>query len=503
MPSSYRRRTPSSRAFANRNRVVLSQSRKLLERALKDAQARLRNHPGSVPIMFERAQLLDRLGRADDARLAYVEILQRDASHFGALNDLGMLLFKAGLRQEAFTCFNAAVAKHPREAIGHANLGFVLLRGGESELAREQYEIAVSLDPKNAEARRGLTLALEALGKRESAAVHRDVGFGAAPLIELPYRGEGRGVRVLLLVRAGPGNVPIDRFLDDRTFAVAKLVADSYRPSLTLPAHDVVFNAVGDADVRDDALARAAEILERSGAPVVNPPAQVALTGRVQNAARLREIEDVIAPRAAAYSKGSLLAPEAVDRLESDGFRVPFLLRAAGFHTGEHFERVERLEQLGEIAARLPGDDVLAIEFVDVRGADRNARKYRVLFIDGHLYPLHLAISPNWKVHYFSAAMADHAERRAEEERFLTDMRGAMGVRAVDALERVAAALGLDYAGADFTIDNEGKIVLFEANATMIVPVPDADPRWEYRRAPVARIEEAVRAMLLKRSRPV
>ncbi len=480
----------------------MSHPRKLLERALKDAQARLRDHPGSVPIMFERAQLLDRLGRVDEARLAYVEILQRDASHFGALNDLGMLLFKAGLRQEAFTCFNAAVAKHPRETIGHANLGFVLLRGGEAKLAREQYEIAVSLDPKNAEARRGLALALEALGERESAAVHREIGFGAAPLIELPYRGDGRGVRVLLLVRAGPGNVPIDRFLDDRTFAVAKLVVDSYRPSLTLPAHDILFNAIGDADVKDGALARAAEILERSHAPVVNAPAEVALTGRVQNAGRLREIEDVIAPQTAAYSKTSLLEPDAIDRLESDGFGVPFLLRAAGFHTGEHFERVERREHLGEIAARLPGDHVLAIQFVDVRGADGNARKYRVLFIDGRLYPLHLAISPNWKVHYFSAAMADHAERRAEEETFLSDMRGAIGGRAAAALERVSATLGLDYAGADFAIDAEGKIVLFEANATMIVPVPNADPRWEYRRPAAAQIEQAVRAMLLKRSRP-
>jgi tetratricopeptide repeat protein len=480
----------------------VSQSRKLLERALKDAQARLRNHPGSVPIMFERAQLLDRLGRVDEARLAYVEILQRDASHFGALNDLGMLLFKAGLRQDAFTCFNAAVAKHPREAIGHANLGFVLLRGGEGKLAREQYEIAVSLDPNNTEARRGLALALEALGERGSAAFHRDIGFGASPVTELPYRGEGRGIRVLLLVRAGPGNVPTDRFLDDRTFAVAKLVADAYRPSLSLPAHDIAFNAIGDADVKDGALALAEEILKRSRAPVVNAPSEVALTGRVQNAARLREIEDVVVPRTQAYSKAALAAPDGMDRLESDGFRVPFLLRAAGFHTGEHFERVERREQSNEIAARLPGDDVLAIEFVDVRGDDGNARKYRVLFIDGRLYPLHLAISPNWKVHYFSAAMADHAERRAEEERFLRDMRGAIGVRATRALERVAAALGLDYAGADFAIDAEGKLVVFEANATMIVPVPDADPRWEYRRAPVARIEEAVRAMLLKRSRP-
>jgi hypothetical protein len=479
----------------------MAQTRSALERALSDATSRLRDRPGSIPIMFERAQLLDRLGRIDDARLAYVEILQRDASHFGALNDLGMLLFKAGLRQDAFTCFNAAVAAHPGEAIGHANLGFVLLRGGEAQKAREQYELAVTLDPSNVEARRGLALALEALGDREGAAAHREAGFGSSPLVELPYRGAGPPVRVLLLVRAGPGNVATDRFLDDRTFAVTKLVADYYRSSLSLPAHDLVFNAVGDADVKDEALVRAAEVVERSKAPVVNPPAAVRQTGRVTNAQRLRTIEGIVVPHAAAYARTALLEPGAVDRLEADGFSIPFLLRSAGFHTGRHFERVVRREDVALLAAQLPGEELFAIAYVDVRGNDGNARKYRVLFIDGALYPLHLAISADWKVHYFSAAMADYAERRGEEERFLSDMHTALGAAAISALQRVAATLGLDYGGVDFALDAAGNVVLFEANATMIVPVPDADARWEYRRAPIARIEEAVRTMLLTRSR--
>ena len=400
---------PWSRASGIRGLLDVAQERKGLERALKGVTARLRNHPDCASIMFERAQILDRLGRTDDARLAYVEILQHDPSHFGALNDLGMLLFKAGLRQDAFTCFNAAVAKHPRVAIGHANLGFVLLRGGDAQKAREQYEIAVSLDPSNAEARRGLALALEATGERESAAVHREAGFGASPLVELPYRGKGPPVRVLLLVRSGPGNVPTDRLLDDRTFAIVKLVADYYRPSLALPRHDLIFNAVGDADVKDEALERAAEIVDRSTAPTINAPSAVASTGRVRNARRMRDVEGVIAPLAASYAKTLLLRPDAFERLEGDGFRLPFLLRSAGFHTGEHFERAERREDAVTIAARLPGDELLAIQYVDVRSGDGNVRKYRVMFVDGSVYPLHLAISSDWKVHYFSAAMGDHA----------------------------------------------------------------------------------------------
>ncbi|MBV8333730.1 MAG: hypothetical protein JO192_13410, partial [Candidatus Eremiobacteraeota bacterium] len=59
--------------------------RKALERALNDVQSRLRNHPGSLDLLFERARLLDRLGRTDEARAGYVDVLQRDADHFGAL----------------------------------------------------------------------------------------------------------------------------------------------------------------------------------------------------------------------------------------------------------------------------------------------------------------------------------------------------------------------------------------------------------------------------------
>ena len=43
-------------------------------------------------------------------------------------------------------------------------------------------------------------------------------------------------------------------------------------------------------------------------------------------------------------------------------------------------------------------------------------------------------------------------------------------------------------------------MLLFEANATMVVNPPDPDPRWDYRRAPTRAILDAVRQMLLTRA---
>jgi D-alanine-D-alanine ligase-like ATP-grasp enzyme len=97
--------------------------------------------------------------------------------------------------------------------------------------------------------------------------------------------------------------------------------------------------------------------------------------------------------------------------------------------------------------------------------------------------------------------MADHAEHRLEDGAFLNDMRAVLGANAVAALQRVAETLGLDYGGIDFALDAAGNVIVFEANATMTVPLPEPDAMWDYRRAPVARIHTAVRRMLVRRAR--
>jgi hypothetical protein len=132
---------------------------------------------------------------------------------------------------------------------------------------------------------------------------------------------------------------------------------------------------------------------------------------------------------------------------------------------------------------------LLAIEYVDVRGDDGQVRKYRIVAVDGRLYPVHLAIAPQWKVHYFSAPMADSAENRGEEERYLADPAAVLGANGVRALEEVVAMMDLDYCGIDFALGRDGVPVVFEANATMAVYVP--------------RVIDAVRAMLVARAASV
>jgi glutathione synthase/RimK-type ligase-like ATP-grasp enzyme len=229
---------------------------------------------------------------------------------------------------------------------------------------------------------------------------------------------------------------------------------------------------------------------------VINPPAAVLRTGRAANSRRLSEIPGVVAPVIVNLPRAVLGSAGAIDALENSRLRFPLLLRAPGFHNGANFLRVENAGALEAAVSELPGDELTAIQYLDARGADGKYRKYRVMMIGGWLYPLHLAISSHWKIHYVTADMAEDAQHRAEEEKFLRNMPAVLGPLAMAALADIQDELGLDYAGIDFGLSAAGEVLLFEANATMTVVPPGQDHRWDYRRAAIQRVEDAVRKML-------
>ena len=470
---------------------------RVYEAKLKEIDAQIRRMPGAIGLRFDRATLLERLSRNDAAKAAYLEVLQKDPKHFGAINNLAMLLFKMGQRQEAFLLYAEAAERHPDNAVAHANLAFMFLKANEPGRARDHYERALALDPKDVEAQRGLAAVLTQQGERDAA---RSLSGLGQSIVTLPYRGSGKPVTVLLMVTLGAGNVAAERLLDDRTFQVHKLTVELHALHTPLPAHDVIFNAIGDADEAQEALAKATQIIAASSAPVVNRPDVVLASGRAANAKRLRGGPGVVVPAIDIIARDLLAGPLGTAALEARGFHLPVLLRSPGFHTGRHFSRIERSGELDAAVASLPGDNLLAIEYIDTRNALGEYTKYRVMYVNGEMHPLHMAIGHQWKVHYFSSDMADRSDHREREAAFLSDMETALGHDAVATLRRIGEALGLEYAGIDFAIDGNGRIVVFEANATMIVAMPADEARWAYRREPVERIYAAVRAMLLQRA---
>ena len=468
--------------------------------ALCEVEARIKLDPELVALRFERACLLNEMGQNEDAKQAYLDVLTRCPGHVGALNNLGTLLYFTGYRTAARSAYTEAIRQHPNQPMAHVNLGNLFLESGELAAAREHYEAALSIDSGFAEAHQGLGNLLAELGNEKAAAQHQRLGHRDRRPTELPYRGEAEPVSLLLLTSGRRGDVPIRHLLDDKIFRTYVVLPNVFDPDAPLPEHHLVFNAIGDADLCKQALDRAVTLMDRTFAPVINTPAAVLRTGRAANARRLAELPGVVSPVIANFSRETLARPDATEALDRRGLEFPLLLRAPGFHNGQHFVFVETPAGLAAALSEIPGDELTAIQYLDARGADGLHRKYRVMMIGGWLYPLHLAVSGNWKIHYVTADMADSAQHRAEEARFLEDMPGVLGPRAMGALAEIQNVLGLDYGGIDFALNPAGDILLFEANATMTVLPPEQDRRWDYRRAAVQRIEDGVRKMLLDKA---
>ncbi len=439
--------------------------------------------PDEIGLRFGRACCLEDLGRIDDALLAYLDVLRRAPTHFGALTNLGSLLFERGRTAEARPYFVAAATLQPGEPVAQVNLARSHAAAGDLAGARAAYEAALARKPDFLHARLGLAKLDAAQGDDAGAQAHLDAAYAEPKAWSFPYRGSGPALKVLVLVSAFGGDLVTNLFFDDRVVEKAVLLADSVRGPLAVPPYHVLFNAIGDADRSRPSLERARAIAVASPAAVVNHPEAVLRTGRVETMQRLRDLPGVRAPRTERIVRDDVTPAGLALR----GFAFPLLLRAPGHHAGDHFELVETPEALGAVLATLPGPELLAIEYLDARGADGDVRKYRVVCVDGVLYPVHLAIAPQWKVHYFSAAMDGRPGHRAEEAAFLRDPQAVAGERAWRALAAICATMQLDYAGVDFGLAPDGTLLVFEANAAMAVYVPD--------------VIAAVRAMLVKRAR--
>jgi hypothetical protein len=120
--------------------------------------------------------------------------------------------------------------------------------------------------------------------------------------------------------------------------------------------------------------------------------------------------------------------------------------------------------------------------------------------VDRVVYPFHLAIGEDWLLHYWRAEMARSPWKLAEEERFLDDWKGVFGAQAAAAAEEIAKRLDLDYGGMDCALTADGDLLLFEANACVLLHLDEPAAMFPYKHRHVPPIRKAFSRLLLSRA---
>jgi tetratricopeptide (TPR) repeat protein len=297
--------------------------------------------------------------------------------------------------------------------------------------------------------------------------------------------------RILFLCSVRGADLPIDFMFDGARFDmifVYPAMADG-----PPPPHDVVFNAIADPDLAEEEFDSVADYARRHHLSLVNPPLNLPRTRRDKLFDLVRGMDGLIVPHTIRLSRAEI---EAINRI--DGAK---LVRTAGTHGGEALERVETAAELADFVAHHDAAFYYLTDYVDYRSSDGYFRKYRFIFIDRKVHSYHLAIMDHWKVHYWRADMVADQARRDEEEAFMRGRDGAIPAQAFARVEEIGRRLDLDYAGLDCSLMADGRLVIFEANAAMLVHLNDDPKAYPYKHELVPHIRDAMSALILDKVR--
>ncbi|MDO8379096.1 hypothetical protein [Phenylobacterium sp.] len=228
---------------------------------------------------------------------------------------------------------------------------------------------------------------------------------------------------------------------------------------------DIFWNMVSDADMHPATLAAIEKFTGELDIPVIDPARAILQTRRHHIASRLAAIDNVHMPKTLLLRNPTL---ERVERqVEEAGFQFPGIVRRTGTHNGE---LVGVFQSPGEITG-VYGDrrqEYYLTEFVDVRHRDGLYRKSRFFFVGDDVVVRQHIVADHWNIHGRSSREMSNRADWLEESRAAIEA-GYDGLPAVTklALNEIGARVGLDYFGLDASLDPNGRLTVFEANATM------------------------------------
>ena len=229
-------------------------------------------------------------------------------------------------------------------------------------------------------------------------------------------------------------------------------------------APDLIYNSVGDPDRCSKVLQRLQKASAQNDFPYINHPDNIPRV-RPDNLYLLaKEIEGMEAIKAIRIAPRSLTEVE--ELLHKYNIHAPFIVKEAGLEPEQShsylFKKTDDLHDLERFA--FDGRAYYIRPFYDYRSKDRLYRKYRFFVIGDKILPGHLIISKEW---YIKDDIEAHkglenkfSTIEAEEKAFLKKYQK----KRMPALLSLKEKLGLDFFAVDCSINDKGKIILFNVD---------------------------------------
>jgi hypothetical protein len=312
-------------------------------------------------------------------------------------------------------------------------------------------------------------------------------------------------LRLLALVSPGDlmTNTPLDfvtNHLDVR-LDLLYLVPDRPLPAI-IPDHDVAFFAVGEADPPElDRLRRLFALWPR---PALNNPSALPALERDALAASLAGFPGLCSPRALAVDRAALDAHvdygAPIEGFFAPNGPYPCLIRPLSSHAGTGLARVVDQAELAKYLRRSFDSRFFLTPYEEYSSPDGLYRKSRIAFIDREPFLCHMATSSRWMVHYLNAGMTESAAKRAEEAQAMAAFDHGFARRHAAAFDALHQRLELDYYSIDCAESQDGRLLVFEADAAAIVHMMDPPDVFPYKEPQMRRVFAAFDAMLRRRA---
>jgi glutathione synthase/RimK-type ligase-like ATP-grasp enzyme len=378
--------------------------------------------------------------------------------------------------------------------------------GRDLKPLRAQLLARMEGDPLDAAALMDLSVIEQLLGNQAEGMRHQAQALRIQRLYRPSWPTPPQALRVLALMAPGDlgNNTPIEFLLDGSDIALHILYVVPGQPlPNSLPEHDIAIATPCESDQNRAVLREIQRLIPSWPCTVLNRPDGIMRSARERMHSLLGAVPELLMPATVRVCRTALEqmghgSRAAADFLSEATF--PLIVRPVDSHAGRSLAKLDEPSSIAAYLASQQEPEFFVSRFVDYRGSDGLFRKYRVMWVDGKPYPVHMAISDGWKVWYYNAGMANSGAKREEEARFMAEFDSGFARRHARALEAIAEAFGLEYFGIDCAELPDGRLLVFEGGVDLAAHDMDRPDLYPYKSAHMQKLFAAFREMLNRKS---